>query len=351
MTREKKTRQGFLGADALSVLCYQLSLFLKAGIGLEEGLGLLVQDAPDGKASAVVAQLCRALAAGESFSVALERQGSFPVYMVHMIEIGQISGRLEQVLDALYRYYRRQGELNFAVRRAVFYPAVMSVLVCSLFLVLIARVLPVFQQTLAQTGVSLSPLAHGFLRTGEYGKYLAGGLAVMLALGAAILLLWSHYKGKRGQVLGSSLLSRGAVGLAVKRSRFTNAMALMLSSGLPLDEAVERAGKLLDGTDTSPLVAQCHAQMEAGISFAKTMGNSGLLDGMQSALLDAGFRTGNPERAMEEVASRCQEDADERITQIITRTEFALVAGLCLSVGIVLLSVMLPLLGILSAIG
>ena len=57
------------------------------------------------------------------------------------------------------------------------------------------------------------------------------------------------------------------------------------------------------------------------------------------------------EQAMEELASRCREEADERLSSLLSRLEFALVLLLCIAVGLVLLSVMLPLLGVLSAVG
>lgn len=73
--------------------------------------------------------------------------------------------------------------------------------------------------------------------------------------------------------------------------------------------------------------------------------------GIQSGLLSAGFRAGASEQAMEELARRCQEDAQALLERRLGQFEYALVALLCLSVGLVLLSVMLPLLGVLSTIG
>lgn len=344
-------KKRYLGADALSVLCYQLGMLMKAGIGGEEGVSLLAEDTGDRTVGQVLRELGKHLEEGLPLATAMERQGSFPEYMVRMVEIGQAAGRLDQVLSALSTYYHRQAETDSAIRRAILYPAIMAVLVCAVFLVLMVRVLPVFQQVFTQLGITMSPFAQSLLQAGEAGKYIAGGVVLLLAVGAVALLFMSRRRAKAAQSLETKFLGRGAAGRAVERSHFAGAMALMLQSGLPLDQAVDYTAKLLEGSTLSQPLADCRAKMEAGTDFAQAVAECGLLDRMQAGLLSAGFRAGNSEAAMEELATRCQEEASERLSRLLSRMEFGLVAVLCLAVGLVLLSVMLPLLGVLSAIG
>lgn len=337
-----------LTAEALAGFCYRLALMVKAGIGVEDGIALLVAD---GEESAYLDLLLSYLQEGESLSAGLSDCGCFPDYMVRMVEIGQASGRLDQVLEALSAYYRREAETTASIRHAILYPAVMAALVAVVFLVLMLRVLPVFGQVFTQLGVAVSPMALGLLRAGVIGKYVGAVLVALLGAGAVLLLLLSRRRAVAAQSLELRLLGHGASGVAVDRSRFASAMALMLSSGLPLDEAMERTIRLLEGSTLAPHLAQCRMKMEHGTAFAKAVTDCELLDSAQAGLLSAGFRAGVPAQAMEELASRCQAEADERLARLLGRLEFGLVAALCLSVGLVLLSVMLPLLGVLSAIG
>ena len=158
-----------LSADALSVFCYQLSLMMHAGIGSEEGVEVLAEDAADPRSKALLESLHAALLDGAPLSEALRASGAFPGYMVRMVEIGQAAGRLDQVLSALAAYYRRESETASAIRRAVLYPAVMAVLVAAVFLVLMTRVLPVFQQVFQQLGLTLSPAAQALMTAGTAG--------------------------------------------------------------------------------------------------------------------------------------------------------------------------------------
>lgn len=338
-----------LTADELSVLCYQLSLMVKAGIGSEESVGILAADLPEGRSKELLRQVHAVLLRGDSLSQGLSEAGGFPGYFLRMVEIGERSGRLEQVLAALSAYYRRESALRAGLRQTILYPAVMAVLIAVVFLALVMRVLPVFQQVFQQLGVSLSPVARGLMQFGSVSKYVAMVFAVALVLGT-LWVLWM-FRTAKGQASVSRLLSRTAASKAVDRSRFAAAMSLMLSSGLPLDEAMERACALLSDTALSDGLKACQAAMLDGVPFPKAVEESGIFTGLQAGLLAAGFRSGASEQAMEELARRCQEEADQALSSLLGRFEYTLVIVLCLAVGLVLLSVMLPLLGVLSAIG
>ena len=338
-----------LTADELSVLCYQLSLMVKAGIGSEESVGILAADLPEGRSKELLRQVHAVLLRGDSLSQGLSEAGGFPGYFLRMVEIGERSGRLGHVLAALSAYCRREGALRAGLRQTILYPAVMAVLIAVVFLALVMRVLPVFQQVFQQLGVSLSPVARGLMQFGSVSKYVAMVFAVALVLGA-LWVLWM-FRTAKGQAAMSRLLSRTAASKAVDRSRFAAAMSLMLSSGLPLDEAMERACALLSDTALSDGLKACQAAMLDGVPFPKAVEESGIFTGLQAGLLAAGFRSGASEQAMEELARRCQEEADQALSSLLGRFEYTLVIVLWLAVGLVLLSVMLPLLGVLSAIG
>lgn len=334
-------------SDELSVFCCQLSLMLQSGIGFEEGVELLAGDAGSPRVKALLGKLGVSLGRGETLAAALAETGAFPPYLLRMAEIGQAAGRLEQVLSALGAYYRREADLRRGLHRVVVYPAAMGALVAAVFLVLVARVLPVFQQVFTQLGMGMSPTAYGLLRLGAVGRYIAGGLAAALILSTAVLL--RLFRGERGMAAFTRLFSGTAASKALSRSRFVSAMALMLSSGLPLDEAMGHACRLLKGSALSPALEVCRVRMEEGIDFPRAV--TDLFPPLQAGLLSSGFRAGVPDQTMEELARRCQTEADEALSQLLGRIEYGLVLTLCAAVGLVLLAVMLPLLGVLSAIG
>ena len=342
-----------LPPEALSILCYQLALMQRAGIHSEEGVVLLLEESTPPVDRQLLERVHAALLQGAPLDSALEQAGGFPPYLLRMVSIGQASGRLDQVLESLSSYYRREAATQSAIRQAVAYPSFMAVLIALVFLVLIARVLPVFQQAFDQLGMTLSPLAQGLMQLGSASRGIAVVLAVLLALGALFLLYLSRGKGGRAlsRRLAAGLFGGSTPVQAVGRGRFASAMSLMLSSGLPLDEAMDRTLHLLEETALAPRLQDCRDRMAAGADFPQAVEAAGLLPPLQAGLLAAGFRTGAGELAMEELARRCQEEADEALGRMLGRFEYGLVLALCAAVGLVLLSVMLPLLSVMSTIG
>ncbi len=342
-----------LSADQISVFCYQLSLMQKAGVQAEEGISILLEDATTNWEKSLYARIHDELLKGNPLSVALTESRAFPSYMLRMVEIGQASGRLEQVLVALSEFYQRESATQSAIRKAVAYPVFMAVLISLVFLVLMSQVLPVFEQVFDQLGMTLSPLAQSLMGLGDASQAVAAVISVVLIL-VAVFTLYLLYT-KPGIVLsrklGLSLFGKSLSQQAVFRSRFASAMALMLSSGIPIDEATERTSLLLEGTPLESKLKTVQAQLEEGVSFHKAVEEQNILTSLQSGLLAAGARAGVSEHAMEELARRCQEEADERLASMLGKFEYSLVLILCLSVGLVLLSVMLPLLGAMTAIG
>lgn len=114
---------------------------------------------------------------------------------------------------------------------------------------------------------------------------------------------------------------------------------------------MEKAVALLEGTALSEKLAACAKELAAGEDFAKAAQSCGVLNGVQAGLLRVGYRSGTAEQTMEELSERCREEADSALGALLDRLELTLVVALCAGVGLVLLSVMLPLLGVLSAIG
>lgn len=350
--KSKSTPQE-LSAERLSALCYELALMHKAGVGMEDSFSILMDDCAVPREKEAFDKVYRHLAQGKHLSEALSLSGVFPHYMLKMVDIGQASGQLEEVFFALSSFYRKEADTNNAFRKAITYPMGMAFLISLVFLVLISQVLPVFEQVFSQLGITLSPVAKVFLAFGSASKYIAIVVSVLL-IGFGLLCLWVTKTKAGGLWLNKAIqtyMGKSRLLLSTNRSRFTAAMSLMLSSGLPIDEAMYRTQELLSQSVFAENIKQCIALTEGGTNFPAAVEQSGILNAMQTGLLASGFRVGMPEKSMEELSARCLDEADELLASFLGRFEYGMVIVLCVTVGLVLLSVMMPLLGVLSGIG
>jgi len=332
-----------LSADTLDRISFQLFLLYKVGIPGEDSLSLLAEDMSQAQASPALAAMAAKVGEGKSLSEAAAETGAFPGHYIHMLEIGEASGKLDEVLHALSTYYKREAAIQSALHRAITYPFMMAGLVVFIFIIMLSKVLPIFSKVLAQMGVSLPPLAQRLLQFGYSSGYLAALLAFLLLAAASWLFLRARQG--RGLPIGK------AASLALGRGQFASAMSMLLASGFSIEQAFDYCEKLVSNSYILPKLILCRKHMEEGLSFSKSLEQSGVFSPLQAGLLAAGTRAGDIDLAMEEIAFRCVEESQRTLFRFVGKVEFLLLLALCISVAFVLLSVMLPLVGILSAIG
>ncbi len=338
-----KAGGSLLTAETLDRVSYQLSLLYRAGMPSEESLHLMAEDMSAQQMGAIFAAMAEGLGRGMTLSEAAEETGVFPGHFLHMLKIGEASGNTDEVLLGLSAYYKRSAATQSALRRAFTYPAMMAGLIVAVFAVMLSQVLPVFSKVFQQMGVDLPPVAKALLAFGDGSAVVAIGLCVVLL--AATLWFLLRVRSGKGLPIGKK------ASLALERGQFSSAMSMLLSSGISLEEGLEYAENLFQNSPMAAKLQTAQRKMADGVSFAKALEETAVLTPLQSGLLAAAVRTGETERAMDEVAERCMEESQLALHYFVSKLEFLLVVALCASVGLVLLSVMLPLVGILSAIG
>lgn len=350
MTKEGKK---LYSARELSAFCLQLSILLHAAIPLDEGLSVMSEDAAEKEEKELLLKMSQEAELGSPFSVILEEAGVYPPYVIHMTRLGEETGTLEEIMKALAGYYEKEHRFMQNMKHAVTYPVIMIVMLLVVLFVLFTRVVPVFESVYAQLGAELSPISLAATRLGGIfcGTALAAGGG--LALFAVILFI----TGRCGRKLSFAetvirwIKKRSRIALTVASRRFTSVLALTLHCGLELDKGMELAVRLVDNPAVEEKLWACREELEQGASYYTAMRNTGLFKGLQAQMIKVGARSGRLDLVMKEISETYEEEVDEAMEQMISRFEPTVVAVLAVAVGLILLSVMLPLAGALSAIG
>ena len=326
------------GNPYLSSFCMELSLLLDSGIPAEEGLEMLTADEKDKKVTAVLERAVEALRGGEPLSEALAATGAYSDYMLDMIRLGEETGRTPTVLASLSRYYDRKERLSRSVRSAVIYPSILAVLMFAVILIIIIKVLPVFNNVAEQLGVRLSGAAGVFTGIGIFLSENALWIVFVLlaALIIAGILIWRNFAGTKW-------------GLSIAAARFSAAMSMGISSGLDIDRSMTLAKKLSDNPVMNSRAETCRNLMEEGMSFPAAAAQSGIFRTFYAKMLSVGAAAGALDTMMQEIADRCDDEVTDELEGVINRLEPILVIVMSLLVGLILLSVMLPLTQVMTA--
>ena len=135
-------------------------------------------------------------------------------------------------------------------------------------------------------------------------------------------------------------------------ARFAQALAMGLRSGLPLEEAVDVCASLLrDTPSAADRCRMCANRLAEGGELAETLQESGMLPPAVCRLLTLGIRSGTGDTVMDDIARRLSIEANQALERKVAQVEPTLVLVTSLLVGAILLSVMLPLMNIMTAIG
>jgi len=346
-------KKNFLDASFLSFFCMELYLALQAGITISESLLMLSEDEPDKNHQNLLKALYKETDAGNSLHSAMVREKIFPDYMVNMVEIGETTGRMEEVMGSLSAYYGRQVEMSSSLRDAVFYPATLFGVLLMVILVLIIKVLPIFQDVFGQLGLQMSPLVAFLLHAGQFISSYKVFFITLVSL-LIVFILWLIYDQSMRSLVFNFMQNRLTgtdMGKKMLTARFSAALSMALSSGLDFDESFRLAEKLCANQQVAVKSQRCRRLLKEGKSLYEAISAAEIFPVLYRRMIYIGMRTGSIDIIMREIAQRSEREFNDKLDEVIGDVEPALVIVASLVVGLILLAVMLPLVNIMSFLG
>lgn len=184
----------------LSGFCSEIALMLGAGMPLYAGMEALEKTYEQDAHADLYHKVSETLTQTGSLRDALEETHAFPTYLVEMCGIGERTGHLEDVMQGLSAYYERESRIRQAVRSAVTYPLVLSVMMVLILMVLILKVMPVFRRVLGSMGVAMTATGSMMMNVGTVIGWVVLALVLVFALAALICVLLLK-SSRREQVL------------------------------------------------------------------------------------------------------------------------------------------------------
>ena len=338
----------------VSAFCESMAMMVQAGIHTDEAIGLLQSDHSHtgGVLEQGLAAMKTKVDEGAGLAAAMKESGIFPEYALQMVEAGESSGRLEDILFRLAAYYADQKTISEKLRSSVTYPAAMLTLIIAVLAVMLVMVLPAFTDVYNNLTGSLAASSYGYVRW-AYG-FCWFALILMLLLAAALvigLLLWNSDKRKtvegflRKNRLCSEILE------SMGKFRFTSALATFLASGEMQDEAVLKSLPMTDCAPVEEKLQKCILRMQDGHSIAQAAYDEDLFEPVYGRMLLAGERSGTMEHVLNRLTKLLEENCKNLVERLVGIVDPLLSGVLMFTVGLSLLSVMLPLIGMMNAIG
>lgn len=342
--------QSFLTDTELSAFAGQLAMILHSGISVLEGISILRDDSPSKEIQQILSVVYDSLEQTGELSGALRESGVYPDYFLKMTELGERSGTLEDVMDALCEYYERQHTLFTGIREALTSPLILLGMLFAVLLVLMTQVMPVFEEVFIQLGIEIGTITGSVFLIGKGMQKAAIILLILVAAAAgscAFLLRKSDNKA-RFLAFAQKLPFIRTISLQLCRARFANVLSIALHSGLDIGESISLACDLIEQPAFLEPVTQAAALIEDGNDFADSLRQCNVFTGLDARMVSIGFKTGSAETALQKISQHCQKEANAKIQNAVGMIEPVLTAVLSVLTGIILISVMLPLLSVMA---
>ena len=325
----------------LSFFCEQLSMVLSSGISAFEGFTLMAEDSENEQERALFSEILSHLENGCSLYESLSNTGYFPAYLLQMVQIGEETGKVDEVFSSLALHYQREHSIRHSIRHALIYPLIMTAMMLLVVLILLTKVMPIFNQVFIQLGSEMTGLAGILVALGDR---LSQSIFVVIAF---FIVLVSMIYICRKRIVHYIPYTK-TLYEKIAACHFASGMALTLGSGLNTIHALELVSQLNEDKDFEAKLLRCKEFFENGEDLSKALLHSRIFTGLYARMASIGEKSGTLEQSMQKIADSYQEDSNQQINQLLSVIEPTLVITLSLIVGVILLSVMFPLIGIMA---
>ncbi|MBQ1476193.1 MAG: type II secretion system F family protein [Firmicutes bacterium] len=338
----------------VSAFCESMGMMIRSGIQVDEAVDLLQhgRTKTGGILESGLAVIKEHVDNGEGLAAAMKASGIFPDYALQMVEAGETSGKLEGILFRLARYYADQKTISEKLKNAVTYPAVMILLIIVLLAVMIRMVLPSFSAVYERLTGSLAASSYGYVRWAYVFCWIA--LIALIIIAAALLIGYRMWKGGKRESV-EALLRKSPVCASILENmamfRFTSALATFIASGDMQDEAVDKSIPMADYGPVEEKLKRVASGMLEGHSIAQAAYDEELFEPTYGRMLLAGERSGNLENVLERLTDLLEENCSNEVDRLVGFVDPLLSGILMVTVGLSLLSVMLPLIGMMNSVG
>ena len=342
--------------QALTVFSRQFATMINAGLAMVRCLDILSEQTEDKKLQQVLVQVRRDVEGGSTLSAALQKHPQVFSTLYHsMVKAGEMGGVLDEVLDRLAGFMEKDFALKKKVKSALTYPVVILIMAIGIVFFLVTYILPTFVSMFESMNVQLPWTTRVLIATTKAMRD-----PVVCIIGAAVIiiggfLLNRYIKTPMGRRQYDHFkLNIPVFGLLNKKvaiSRFCRTLGTLLSSGVPIMQALEIVGKASGNEVIALTVSKIRESIREGESIASPLGASGMFPPMVTQMVAVGEETGNLDAMLSKIADFYDTEVEYLLSSLTSMLEPIMIVGMGGIVGFIVVSVFMPLYQLIGAMG
>ncbi len=335
-----------IGVDDLMLFCRQLATLLKAGVPLLRSLQGLYESATKASFAQLLERLRVQLESGRELSAAMQREDKvFSRYMIGMIRVGEVTGRMSEVLLGLYVQLSFERENREQVRSAVRYPIFVACAAAAALVALNIFVIPAFAKVYKGLHTELPMITQILIAFSDFMVHYWLVLGAML-LGGVGLIVWGVGTPAGRRTWDGLLLRLPIIGPLVRKAalaRFTKSFGLALESGVNVVDALQVAVETASNVVLAERIGQMGESCKRGDTLAKAARITGVFTPIILQMIAVGEETGALAEMMNEVADYYQKEVEYAVRGLAAQIEPIMIVLMGCMVLVIALGVFLPM--------
>jgi type IV pilus assembly protein PilC len=345
--------KGRVKAREVVVFTRQFATMIDAGLPLVQCLDILANQQPNKTFKGVLLAVKADVEAGATFASALGKQTStFDRLYVSLVAAGEIGGILDTILNRLATYMEKIESLKRKVKGAMVYPISVLVVAVGVVVLMLVKVIPVFEQMFQDFGGVLPTPTRMVIDLSHFLQaYILHAMGALVGLVLAVRYAYGTEKGR--WFFDSLFLKLPVFGPVLKKvavGRFTRTLGTMLSSGVPILDALDIVARTSGNVVIEKELQTTRASIASGKALVEPLKQSKVFPNMVVQMIGVGEQTGAMDVMLGKIADFYEEEVDaavEAMTQMLEPLMLVMLGG---SVGSMLVAMYLPIFKIAETI-
>ena len=345
---------GGVSAKQINPFTRQLSTLQNADIPIVQSLTILETQMRRGLLKSAVGDIIADIKGGDTLSIAMSKHPKvFDKLYVNIINAGEISGTLDAILERLATYREKTQKLKRKIISAMMYPTTVILASCAILSAIMMFIIPRFAKMFQEMGVALPWLTAALISVSNFlfvYWYSIFGIPVAVFIIFKLIgkidicrLIIDRLK-FRIPVFGK-LINKSVV------SKFARTLATLISSGVPILEALNNVRNVTGNVAMSKAVNKIHDSIREGESIARPLKESKICEAMVVNMVEIGEQTGELDKMLTKIADNYDNDIDSLVESLTSLLEPFIVIFLGISVGTIVIALFLPLIKLMNSLG
>jgi len=338
----------------LMVFTRQFSTMIDAGLPLVQGLTILGEQSENPTFKAVLKEITKDVEGGSTLAEAMKKHSKiFDALFVNLVAAGEMGGMLDTILRRLAQFIEKAEKLKSQIKGAMTYPIVVMAIAIIVIAVILVFVIPVFEDMFKSFGSALPAPTQIVV---NMSRFLKGNIHwVIIALIALIYGFKRYRDTAAGKKMTDSLFLKLPVfGNLLKKTavaRFTRTLGTMISSGVPILDALEIVAKTAGNVVIEEIIYEVRGSIAEGQTIAEPLSENDIFPGMVIQMIAVGEATGALDSMLEKIADFYDEEVDAAVAALTSMLEPLLMLFLGGSIGGLVIAMYLPIFEMASAMG